>query len=108
MACAVTVVITFGAKQKSIQSLVLPDRVKTTASSRQKLVDIALVADVKNQFILWRAENAMQGDGQLHDPEIGPEMPADLRKNRDQFIPYLLRKLRESSFLKALKVRRAN
>jgi hypothetical protein len=61
MTRAVAIVITFGAKQKSVQSLVLPDRVKTIAPSRQELVNIALMADIKNQLILRRVKVAVLG-----------------------------------------------
>jgi hypothetical protein len=69
-------------------------------------MDIALVANVKNEFVLGRVKDTVQSDGELYDSEIRPKVSADLGKNRDQFVANLLSELGESPFLKALKVRR--
>ena len=80
----------------------MPDGIETAASTGQQFMDIALMTDVKNQFVLRRVENAVQGNRELHHAQVRPEMTADLRKHVDQFVPNLLCELREPFFLKAL------
>ena len=60
------------------------------------LVDVALVADVEDELVLRRVENAMQRDGQLDDAEIRSEMAAGLREDLDQLIAHFLRELRQA------------
>src|SRR5699024_8387469 len=46
---------------------------------RQHLVHIRLMADVPDQHILRRLENSMQGDRQLDDTEVRPQVPPGTR-----------------------------
>ena len=65
------------------------------APAGEHLVDVALMADVEDELVLRRVEDAMQRDGQLDHAEIRPEMAAGLRKNVDQLIAHFLRELRQ-------------
>ena len=47
-------------------------------------MDIALVADIKNNFVFRRLKNPVQGDGELDDAEIRPEVSAGGREHADQ------------------------
>ena len=40
------------------------------------------MANVKNQFVLWRLKHSVQGNRKLYDTEVRSKMPPDLRKNR--------------------------
>ena len=83
MTSAVAIVFAFRAQQKSIQPFVLPHGVDAIEPAGKHFVDVALMADVKNKFVLWRAEDAMQRNRQLDHAEIRTEMPARLRKHFD-------------------------
>lgn len=100
----VTVMFAFCPKQESVQPLVLPDGIKASSSSREKLMDISLVADIKNQFIFRRIENVVQCNRQLYHAKVWPKMTTCLRKNRDEFLSDLLRKLMERSFFQPFQV----
>ena len=72
------------------------------------LVDVALVADVEDELVLRRVEDAMQRDGQLDHAEVRSEMAAGLREDFDQLIAHFLRELRQILFAQALSRRPAN
>ena len=54
----------------------LAQRADAVAAAGQDLVRIGLVADIPDQAVVGRVEYVMQGDGQLHHAEAGPEMAA--------------------------------
>ena len=76
MTRAVAVVLALAAQEKAVQPLVLPDCRKAVESPGEKLVDIALVADIKNELVLGCIENSVQGDRQFDDAEVGAQMTA--------------------------------
>ena len=62
-------------------------------SAGEDLVHIGLVAGVKDDRIARAVEDAVQGDRQLHNAEIGAEMSAGLRNGLDEKVADLLREL---------------
>ena len=56
---------------------------KALAPAGEQLVDVALVADVEDELVLWRVENPVQRDGQFDDPEIRAQVAAGLGKDTD-------------------------
>ena len=60
--CTETVVFTLGPQHKSIQPALLPDRMKPIPPTRQKLVNVGLVTDVKNEMIGRSIKNTMKCD----------------------------------------------
>ena len=70
----------FGPEQEAVQSLVLPHRADAIEAAGKHFVDVTLVADIENESVLGGVEDAVQGDGQLHDPEVRAEMAAGLRQ----------------------------
>ncbi|GAA3037536.1 hypothetical protein GCM10020000_14340 [Streptomyces olivoverticillatus] len=56
----------------------------------QQLVDVALVAGVPQDAVGGRVERAVQGDGQLHHAEVGPQMAAGPGHSVDQEVADLL------------------
>ena len=103
---AVAIVLAFGAQQESVQPLVLAHRVDAIAPAGKHLVDVALVADVEDELVLRRVEDAMQRDRQFDHAEVRAEMAAGLRKNADQLVAHFLRELRQLLLLQRLDVRR--
>jgi hypothetical protein len=95
----VAIVLALRAKEEAIQPFVLPHRVEALPPTGEKLVHVALVRNVENEFVLRRVEDPVQGDRQLYHAEIRPEMAADrlwvfLREHPDEFIPNFFGELR--------------
>ena len=104
VARAVAIVLAFGAQEKAVQPLVLPHRVKAIEAAGKHLVDVALMADVEDELVLRRVEDAMQRDGQFDHAEIRSEMAAGLGEDVDQLIAHFLRELRQILFAKRFDV----
>ena len=68
-------------------------RTDTVAPSGQDLVRITLMAHVPDDLVARRIKNRMQGDGQLHHTQPGPQMPAGHGNSRNRFSPHLIRQL---------------
>ena len=81
VARAVAIVLALGAEEEAVQALVLPHGVDAIEPAGEHLVDVALVADVEDELVLRRVEDAMERDGQLDDAEVRPEMAAGLRED---------------------------
>ena len=54
------------------------------APAGEDLVGIALVAHVPHQPVLWGVVDVVEGDGQLHHPQVGGEMAAGAGDGLDQ------------------------
>ena len=57
---------------------------KVARPTRDDLVHVCLVAGVPNDRVLRAVEGAVEGKRQLHDPEVGGEMPAGFGRLFDQ------------------------
>ena len=77
------------------EALVLADRVEPVAPAGEHLVGIGLVADVPEDLVPRRVEQAVQGDGELAGAEVGAEVAADLADRVDDQLAHLLRDLLE-------------
>src|SRR5438270_7283549 len=58
------------------QAAALAQPVEALAPSGQDLVDVRLVARVPQEDVARRVEDAVQGEGELDDAEVRPEVPA--------------------------------
>ena len=76
VARAVGVMFGLGAEKKTVEALVGPDRVDLVGAPGEHLVNVALVCHVKDKLVGGGGKHLVQGDGQLHDAKIRPEMPA--------------------------------
>ncbi len=76
--CAVGVVRAFAAEKKAVEACVLPDGVDAVAASGQQFMDVALVGNVEDKFIVGSGENAVKSDGELDHAEVGAEVTAGL------------------------------
>ena len=86
VARAVRVVLALAAQEKSVQPLVLANRVEPVEAAGEELVDIALVADIENKLVPWRVEDAVQCNRQLDHAKIRPQMAAGLGEDANQFL----------------------
>ena len=86
MARAVRVVLALAAQEKSVEPLVLANRVEPVESSGEEFVDIALVADIENKLVFRCVEHPVQCNREFDHTEIRPQMAAGLGKNANQFL----------------------
>ena len=56
----------------------------------EQFVHISLVAGVPHDRVARGLKDPVQRDGQLHDAEVGPEMPPGARHRLDQQLPDLI------------------
>ncbi len=75
------------------QPVVLADCRQGVAAAGEDLVRVGLVADVPEDLVAGRVEQAVQGDGQLAGAEVGAEVAADLADRVDDVGAHLLRDL---------------
>ncbi len=81
---SVTIVLAFGAQHEAVEAAGLTQGFKAVEPSGQDFVDIGLVADVEEELVLGSVEDRVEGQGQLHDAEVGAEVAAGLRKGLNQ------------------------
>ena len=58
-------------------------------------MDVALVADVEDEFVLGGIEHAMQRDGEFDDTEIWAEVTAGFGEAVDEVMTHFFREQRE-------------
>ena len=93
MAGAHDVVLGLGDRAERRQAVVLADRRQRLAAAGEDLVRVGLVADVPEDLVARRVEQAVQGDRQLAGAEVGAEVAADLADRVDDVGAHLLRDL---------------
>src|SRR5882672_9811811 len=64
----------------------LTHRTHASAASGQDLVRIGLMADIPDDLVLRRIEDAVQGHGELDDAEASAEMAAGDRNRVDKLV----------------------
>ena len=82
-----------GHRAERREPAVLPDRAELVAAAGEHLVRIGLVADVPDDLVLWRVEQAVERHRQLAHAEVGSEVTADLSDGVDHVLADLLREL---------------
>ena len=87
------VVLGLGDRAERGEALVLADRVEPVAAAGEDLVRVGLVADVPEDLVARRIEQAVQDRRQLAGPEVGAEVAADLADRVDDQLADLLRDL---------------
>ncbi len=85
------VVLALGAVGETEQAALFADGKYPFPAAGDDLVGIALVADVPDDLVQRRVEDPMQGQGQVHGPQVGRQVPAVLRDHLHQQFPDLLR-----------------
>ena len=91
MAGAEGIVGALGAVEEAGEPVALADAAEAVAvAAGEQLVDVALVGDVEDELVARCIENAVQGDRELDHAEVGPEVPAVVRGDLDEFLADLL------------------
>ena len=75
MAGIKAVIGTFLPLGKTADSPQLPKSVKVILSSGKNLMGITLMTYIPHQLILWQIQAMKKGNGKLHHPQIGGQMP---------------------------------
>jgi hypothetical protein len=86
MTGAVAIVLTFRAQGEAIQSIGGANGMETVFAPGEQFVDVTLMTDIPDKFVVRRGKNAVQGDGQFDNPEIRAEMPAVFGQFGDQLL----------------------
>ena len=76
------VVLGLGPARVAGQAAALAQRAESAAPAGEQLVHVRLVAGVEDDPVPGRVEDPVQRDGQLHDAEVRPEMPAGADTSR--------------------------
>ena len=105
VACAVAVVLAFGAQSKAVQAARLAHGVETAAASGEQFVNVRLVADVKDKAVSRGVEDVVHGQGELDDAQVRPQVAARLGQHTDQLLAYFLSQCLQLRHGKALDVR---
>ncbi len=92
-------------EQNGARPAVLTDRVESLAPTGQHLVRVGLVADVPEDLVAGRVEQAVERDGELAGAEVGAEVAADLTDRVDDQLAGLLRDLLELVVVELVQVR---
>src|SRR5262249_20351782 len=95
VARTVAIMFALGAQKKTVESAELAHRMKTIEPPGKHFVDVTLVTHIHDETVTRGVEHAMQRNGQLHNAEVGSEMPTGLRENLDQLIAHFLSQLRQ-------------
>ena len=100
------VVLGLGDRAERRQAAVLADRLEPVAAAGQDLVRVGLVADVPEDLVARRVEQAVERDRELAGAEVGAEVAADLADRVDDQLADLLGDLLELLVVEPLQVLR--
>ena len=106
MSRAIAVVFAFGAQHEAIESAGLADGRESIEAAGKNLVNVGLVAYVKQNAVSRCIEDSVEGKGQLDNTEIGPKMSAGFGKGLDEECANLLRQFFHLRGVEALEVGR--
>ena len=100
------IVDTFRTLRKSRKSAFLTQTGEAAFASRQKLVRVALMPDVPNQFVFGGIKHIMQSDRQFDDAQTGTQMTAGRRNDLYDFLTDLVCQKRQIADRQRLQIRR--
>ena len=100
------VVLGLGDRAERGKALVLADRRQLLAAAGEDLVRVGLVADVPEDLVARRVQQAVKGDGELAGAKVGAEVTADLTDRVDDVCPHLLGDLLELLIVELVQVGR--
>ncbi len=89
------------------QAAPLPQRAELAHPAGEQLVHVGLVPGVENDLVYRRVEHPVQGDGQLHHAQVGPQVAAGPRHDLDQQVPDFTGQDRQLAGVQLLHVARA-
>ena len=93
--------------REAAETVGLTERPEAVLAPREHLVRIRLMGDVPHQLVPLEVEDPVQRDGQLHDPEVRPEVPAGLLDRVEEEIAHLAAQLRQIGALQGLHIGRS-
>ncbi len=78
VACAIAVMVAFGAQGEAVQAAGLAHGVETSTPAGEQLVNVGLVAYVKDEPVSRGVEDVVHGQRQFDDAEVRTEVAARL------------------------------
>ena len=99
------VVLAFGYIGKTAKSVFFSQCGKIFEASRQKLVNIALMSDVPDNFVP-NIKNVVKRHSKLHYPQIACQMPAVLLNGLYKLLPQLVAQGGQLLYIKFFEIRR--
>ena len=100
------IILTLGRIGKGTQSLELPIRVETVATTRQNLMRVGLMPDIPHQLILRCIKYIMQRHGQLNRAQRRCQVSRIMTERADNKIPQLVTNCRQRLLRQLLQVGR--
>ena len=68
-------------------------------------MDVTLMTDIEDKFVLRCVENPVQRNGQLNDSQVWTEVASGLGEDTDQFLAHLFGQKRQVFFFNCLHIR---
>jgi hypothetical protein len=88
VAGAVGVVFGFGSEKKAVEAFVGAYGVEGIGATGEHFMDVTLVGDVEDEFIVRGGEDFVEGDGEFDDAEVGAEVSAVDGEGFDEGVAY--------------------
>lgn len=93
MTCSEWIIRAFTSVGKARQPPLGANCAHSGPSTSQHLVNVCLVADVKDDLVIWGVEDVVEGDGELYHSQAGTEMATSLGDSVDEIGTEFLAKL---------------
>ena len=106
MRCTERIIGRFAALGEPRQPILHPQGADTIAPSGQDFMRVTLVPHVPDDLVPGGIEHRMQGDGQFHHAQPGPQMPACHRHGGNRFGPHFIGQSAQFGVGQPLHVRR--
>jgi hypothetical protein len=100
------VVLALAAAREAADAVDLPERPEPLQPAREELVGVGLMPRVPDDPVVRRAQQPVQGDGDLDHAEAGAQVAARLRDGRDDRLADLGGEICELGFAQAAEVGR--
>ena len=101
---AVAVVLAFRAQHEPVQPPGLADGFKAVEAPGEQLVNVSLVADVKEDLVGRCVKDGMKGQCEFHHAQVGAQVATGLGKGLDQDGPNLIRQFGHFCGLQPLEI----
>ena len=85
MSRSITIVLALCSEGKTVQATCCANGGETAFAASKDFMNVALVADIPNKFVVRCGKDIVQRNGQFYHPQIGPQMPSVGGEFCDQF-----------------------
>ena len=92
MSCAVSIVFRFGAFCEAGETAKLTNRIQSLCAAGEYFVDVALVRNIKENFVLRSFKNAVQGNAKFDNTKVRSQVPTGVGERANELLTYFYRK----------------